>query len=171
MVSTNSIFVVPDGADKYVIKFVYEIVSKGTTDDPLLTLSRHIFNRNGKLRSLAGQSIVTDRGNKNIDGSMGVIGSRNAYGQACQGLGPGVKQVRAYNPNDTRDEIAIELYLDHADQLSRDENRLTPACGGARGRLMMDFDPNGNHRINNICTATAISVTMSFVVTRNASLG
>jgi len=45
-----------------------------------------------------------------MDGSMGVIGSPNAYGSALQGLGAGVQQVRAYNPNGNSDEIALKLY-------------------------------------------------------------
>jgi hypothetical protein len=48
MVSTQAIFVVPDDEDKYVIKFVYKPVRKGTTDDPLLALSQHIFTPDGR---------------------------------------------------------------------------------------------------------------------------
>ena len=156
---------------KYVIKFAYELVSKGTTDDPLLTLSHYIFAQDGRLRSLAGQCIVTERGNKRMKGSMGALGSRYAYGNAGQGLGEGVKQVRAYNPNGDRDEYAIQLYQAHADQISRDENRLTPACGEARRQLMTAFDPDMHHRITNSCMATALSVTMSFVVAPHMDSG
>ena len=129
MISTQAILVVPDGAHKYVVKFVYEPISKGTTNDPLLALSQHISTPDGRIHKLAGQSIVTERGNKRMGGSSVVIGSWNAYGSALQGLGPGVKQVQAYNQNEERDEIAIQLNLDHVDQLTSDENRLTPACG------------------------------------------
>ena len=66
MISTQANFVVPDGAHKYVVKFVYEPISKGTIDDPLLALSQHIFHQDGRIRKLAGQSIVSERGNKRM---------------------------------------------------------------------------------------------------------
>ena len=171
MISTQAILVVPDGAHKYVVKFVYEPISKGTTNDPLLALSQHIFTPDGRIHKLAGQSIVTERGNKRMGGSSVVIGSWNAYGSALQGLGPGVKQVQAYNQNEERDEIAIQLYLDHVDQLTSDENRLTPACGEARKWIMMDFDPKGVHRITPTCMATAVSMTMGHVVSPHMDSG
>ena len=170
-VTSNTIFVVPDGAGNYVIKFTYELASKGTTDDPLLALSEYIFTQDGRIRKVAGLSIVTERGNKRMKGSMGVLGSRNAYGNAGQGLGKGVTQVRAYNLNGNSDEYAIQLFQAHADQITSDENRLTPACGEARSWLMTDFDPNGVHRITPRCTATAISLSMGYVVTPHMDSG
>jgi hypothetical protein len=163
-VSTNTIFVVQDGEGKYVVKFVYSPISKNTTDDPLLALSQHIFPLDENVRTLAGQSIVTGRGSKTMFGVMLMLGSWNAYGSACQGLGKGVKQVRVYNPNGKIDEIALRLYQAHADQISRDENRLTPACAEARSRLMTDFDPKAVHRNTNSCMGTAVSLSKSFVV-------
>ena len=97
-------------------------------------------------------------------GVMLMLGSWNAYGSACQGLGKGVKQVRVYNPNGKIDEIALRLYQAHADQISRDENRLTPACAEARSRLMTDFDPKAVHRNTNSCMGTVVSLSKSFVV-------
>ena len=171
MISTQAIFVVPDDAGKFVVKFVYEPISKGTIDDPLLALSEYIFTQDGRIRDLVGLSIVTERGNKNMGGSMGALGSWYGYGKATQGLGPGVKQVMAYKPKGKRDERAIQLYQAHADHLSSYENRLTPSCGKARKRLMMNFDPKGVHRISSSCMATAVSVTMSFVVTPHMDSG
>ena len=153
-----------DGAHKYVVKFVYEPISKGTTDDPLLALSQHIFPQDEKVCTLAGQSIVTGHGGKTMSGVMGMLGSWYAYGQADQGLGKGVRQVRVYNPNGIEDKLVLRLYQAHADQISRDENRLTPDCGEARCLPMTDFDQNGDHRISGSCMGTAVSLSKSYVV-------
>jgi hypothetical protein len=97
-------------------------------------------------------------------GEMTTIGVWYAYGSAQQDLGLKKKQVRVYNPNGKRDEIAIQLYQAHADQLTKDENLLTPICSTARGQIMTKFDPNGDHRISNSCMATAISLSRNYVV-------
>jgi len=160
-VSTSAIFVVPDEAEKFVINFVYSPEPKKKTDDPLIPLSRYIFTN---ARSLAGQSNVLTRSTKTMGGEMRAIGSWCAYGSSEQELGPNVRQVRVYNPNGDRDEIAIQLYKAHADQITKDENRLTPSCSTARREIMTNFDPHCAHRISNSCVATAISVSRNYVV-------
>jgi hypothetical protein len=163
-VSKSAIFVVPDRVGKYVINFVYSPDPKKETDDPLVALSRHIFT-NSKARSLAGQYIVQSRSDKTMSaGEMIAIGSWFAYGSAHQDLGQNVRQVRVYNPNGEKDEIAIKLYQAHADQSTKDENHLTPTCSKARRQIMTNFDSNGLHRISHSCMATAISLSRNYVV-------
>jgi hypothetical protein len=163
-VSKSAIFVVPDRVGKYVINFVYSPDPKKETDDPLVALSRHIFT-NSKARSLAGQYIVQSRSDKTMSaGEMIAIGSWFAYGSAHQDLGQNVRQVRVYNPNGEKDEIAIKLYQAHADQSTKDENHLTPTCSKARRQIMTNFDSNGLHRISHSCMATAISLSINYVV-------
>ena len=98
-----------------------------------------------------------------MEGIMAVLGSWFAYGQAKQGLGPGVKQVRAYKPNENEDKEGIRLYQVHAKKMSDDEKRLSPACFQARKEVMTNADPKKHHRISKDCYATAISVSKGYV--------
>jgi hypothetical protein len=165
-ITESTIFVTPDSNDpnKYKIIFIFSLeISKLDKVDPLVTLSQYIFSTNGTIRKMRGQTIVKFRGNKAMEGIMGVIGTWCAFGLATQGLGRGVKQVRAYKPNENEDKEGIRLYQEHAKKLSDDERRLSPACFQARMDVMNNADPNKQHRISNDCNATAISVSKGYV--------
>jgi len=147
-VSTHTIFAVPDGEGKYVVKFVYSPISKNTTDDPLLALSQHIFPQDENVRTLDGQSIVTGRGSKTMFGGMVIHGSWNAYGSAHQGLGAGVQQVRVSNPNGKRDEIALRLYQAHANQISSNNHSLSLGHGSSPPPYSIKIDGDLHSRLH-----------------------
>ena len=165
-ITESTIFVTPDSnnPDKYKIIFIFSLeISKLDEVDPLVTLSQYIFSTNDTIRRMRGQTNVVYRGNKLMEGIMAVLGSWFAYGQAKQGLGPGVKQVRAYKPNEKEDKVGIRHYQVHAKKMSDDERRLSPACFQAREKVLTNADPKKHHRISKDCYATAISVSKGYV--------
>jgi hypothetical protein len=116
-----------------------------------------------RYKNLAGQSIVKERGDKTMAGTMLAYGSWNSYGSAAQDLGEGVKQVRAYAPNGKANAKVHSLMRDHVDDLTSREESLTPACAASCTKLADKLNPAGWHRMTEKSSAASMAISIDYI--------
>jgi len=165
--SRSTITAVADENQRYEIKFVY-LVETPQPSDKMASFCKEAF-ADGEARypKLAGQSVVTMRGNKSMAGKMLAFGSWDAYGSHAQNLGTGVKQIRVYGPTNNEENATSKkvhtLIRAHVDDLTSREKELTPACAASRSEIANRLDPGKCHRMSEKSDAFSMTVTANYI--------
>lgn len=129
-------------------------------------LCKHTFDAAGTLNSkknLKGRTVVGERGNKGMSGTMVTFGSHDLNGGHYVKKGdPAIPAL--YNPSGAIDPTLNELVSKHAAELSALETRLTPAYAAHRKAIADQFDPERLHRMDPTVDAFSLAASSNYAV-------
>ena len=161
--TASTLVAIDNGTGRFEIAFLYwrDPSIDGAAMHGLCDYVYHTRKRSNK--APRGESFVTDRGDKTMAGKMSAFGSWDAYGAACVGLGKGVMEVRAYNPNGKVDSTLNAHVVAHVDKLTAAETDLTPACAAMRAWFANGLDPKHDHRMSKTSDAFAMTISTNYI--------
>lgn len=165
MIEKSTICAVADGTGRAFVVCVY---TRQVDGEIMRSFANQVFGGDGSIlhRDVAGQSVVSRRGNKSQTGRMLMYGTHTLYGVNASKLGlPSHWQPAVYMPCATGIQPRTYDKLGRfATHMSRLENTITPAIGEKRRLQIDELDPTRRHRMSTDCDGLSLSITSGYAI-------
>lgn len=162
MIEKSTICAVADGTGRAFVVCVY---TRQVDGEIMRGFANQVFGSNGSIlhRDVAGQSVVSRRGNKSQFGRMLMYGTHTLYGVNASKLGlPSHWQPAVYMPcAQPRTYDKMGRFATHMSWL---ENTITPAIGEKRRLQIDELDPTRRHRMSTDCDGLSLSITSGYAI-------